>query len=191
MALTSTILRFQVELADIDRNKYETMSFQVPQHPSESADRVVVRLLAYLMLFEDNIAFGRGLSTPEDPAVHITDLSGQLLLWIEVGAPSAERLHRSNKRTKRLEVFSHKYANNLAREWKKSAVHEQEKIRITLFDTKTIAAIAETLSRQNEWVLTIHEGLLQLAAAGENYQIEPSCYEGLNAFFESQNETTR
>ena len=96
MALTATIYNFDIDLADSDRGVYETLALRVARHPSESEDYLLTRVLAYAMEFGDGIEFSAGgLSTPDEPAITIRDLTGALRAWIEVGTPDAERLHRA------------------------------------------------------------------------------------------------
>ena len=104
MALSSTIRTFTVELADVDRGVYETLDLRVAQHPSETVDRLTVRVLARCLAHEENLEFGRGLSEVEDPALWSTDNTGEVMLWVDVGAPSAERVHRASKRSARVMV---------------------------------------------------------------------------------------
>ncbi|MBL4686632.1 MAG: YaeQ family protein, partial [Nannocystaceae bacterium] len=89
MALTATVHRFEIELADIDRGVYESLDLRVARHPSEDEARVVVRVLARAIAHEDGLEFGRGLSTVEDPALWTRTPTGEVATWIDVGLPSA------------------------------------------------------------------------------------------------------
>src|SRR5436190_10851843 len=108
MALTATIYNFDVELADTDRHVYESLSLRLARHPSESEEYLVARLLAYLLEFAEGIEFSRGVSTPEEPAIAIRDLTGTIRTWIDVGTPDAERLHKAAKTGARVAVYTHK-----------------------------------------------------------------------------------
>ena len=90
MALTATIYNFDIELADADRNLYESLALRVARHPSESEEYLVTRVLAYLLEFADGIEFSRGVSDPEDPAISVRDLTGK----IKPGSTSARRTPR-------------------------------------------------------------------------------------------------
>ena len=94
MALSATICRFHFELSDVDRGVYESVELRAAQHPSESDAYFVTRVLAWALEYNEGLAFGRGVSTPEDPAIYLADDIGDYLLWIEIGQPSAERLHK-------------------------------------------------------------------------------------------------
>lgn len=108
MALTSTIYRFDIDLADADRHVYESLSLHVACHASESDEYLVARVLAYALEYADGIEFTRGLSEPEWPAILVRDLTGALQSWIEIGTPDAARLHRACKASPRVAVYVHK-----------------------------------------------------------------------------------
>ena len=98
MALTAIIYNFSIELADVDRGVYESLTLKVAQHPSETEERLLTRVLAYCLEYTDGIAFSKGgISDPDEPAITVRDLTGALKVWIEVGAPDAARLHKASK----------------------------------------------------------------------------------------------
>src|SRR2546421_1849262 len=107
MALSATVYHIQIDLSDVDRGVYESLDLRVARHPSESMRYLLTRVLAYCLCHEEGIAFSRGLSTTEEPAVGGKDLQGSLRLWIEVGTPSAERVHKGSKAAPPLVGFTH------------------------------------------------------------------------------------
>lgn len=154
---------FQLELANIDENIYESLKFRIAQHPSENADRVVVRILARALAGEENLEFGRGLDHADEPALWSHDDSGQLLLWVDVGAPAAQRLHRANKRAERVSVFTDKNLSGLQKEWRGQRIHRAEAIALTIFDSAFIMRLADEIQKQNSWSITVHDGELTVA----------------------------
>src|ERR1041384_5848569 len=110
MALSATVYHLQIDLSDVDRNVYQQLDLRIARHPSETMRYLLARTLAYALLHEEGIAFSKGgLSDPDEPALSIRDLQGNLRAWIEIGAPSAERLHKASKASPRVAVFT--YAN--------------------------------------------------------------------------------
>src|SRR3954469_10303516 len=108
MALTATMHHFQITLSDVDRSVYESLDLRVARHPSETLRYLVTRTLAYCFSYEEGIAFSKGgLSSAEEAPVFIRDPTGVLVAWIDVGAPSAERLHKAAKAAGRVAVFTH------------------------------------------------------------------------------------
>jgi uncharacterized protein YaeQ len=108
MAQSSTIYVFTVRLADADRGVYETLNLRLAQHPSESPEYLVTRLLAYCLEYVEGIAFSKGLSDTDEPAITVRDLTGALQAWIEIGAPEAARLHKASKSARRVAVYPHR-----------------------------------------------------------------------------------
>jgi len=108
MALQATVYNFDIELADNDRGVYESLALRVARHPSESEDYLVARLLAYLLEFKEGIAFSRGISDPDEPAIAVRDLTGAIETWVDIGTPEAARLHKASKAARRVVVYTHK-----------------------------------------------------------------------------------
>src|SRR5438874_12979014 len=97
MALSATVYHLQIELSDVDRGVYEELDLRVARHPSETMRYLLTRVLAYCLCYEEGIAFSKGLSTVEEPPLWVKDAQGNLRVWIEIGTPSPERLHKASK----------------------------------------------------------------------------------------------
>jgi uncharacterized protein YaeQ len=102
---------FEIRLADADRHVYETVTVRAARHPSESAEFLWTRVLAYCLEYADGIAFSKGLSDPDEPAISVRDLTGALRAWIEVGVPDAGRLHKAAKAAPKVVVYAHRDAD--------------------------------------------------------------------------------
>ncbi|HLA70480.1 MAG TPA: YaeQ family protein, partial [Steroidobacteraceae bacterium] len=108
MALGATIYTFDIDLADSDRAVYQSLNLRVAQHPSETPDYLLTRVLAYCLVYAEGIAFSKGLSDPDQPAISVCDLTGALQVWVDIGLPEPERLHRASKAAPRVAVYTHK-----------------------------------------------------------------------------------
>ena len=97
MAVSATIYKFDIELADTDRRVYESVELRVARDPSESEEYLVARVLAYLLEFAEGIEFSRGVSNPDEPTIAVRDLTGAITTWIDIGTPDAARLHKASK----------------------------------------------------------------------------------------------
>src|SRR3954463_7401554 len=97
MAATATMYHLQIDLSDVDRAVYQALDLRVARHPSETMAYLLTRVIAYCLCYEDGIAFSKGLSTTDEPAVWVKSGDGRLMFWIDVGAPAAERLHKASK----------------------------------------------------------------------------------------------
>src|SRR5690242_20205039 len=104
----ATVHSFALQLADIDRNVYADLDLRVARHASETAEFMLVRLLAYCLEYQDGIAFTEGVAAIDEPAIVVRDLTGRLTAWIEVGAPDAERVHRGSKLAGRAAIYAHR-----------------------------------------------------------------------------------
>lgn len=165
-------MNFTVELVDIDRNVYETLEFRLAQHPSENAQRVAVRVLARALAHEENLEFGRGLSHVEEPTLWSKGPQGQIKLWIDVGGPSADRLHRASKQAGRVCVYTDKNRASLKKEWTGQRIHRSEDIALVLFESSFTSVLAEGIDRQNKWIVTINEGYLNVGFGDESIDCE-------------------
>src|SRR5215203_4869884 len=108
MAQTATVYQFTIDLSDMDRGVYETLELRVARHPSETAEYMLVRILAYCLEYQEGIALTEGVSSGDDPAVLVRDLTGAVMAWIEVGMPDAARLHRGSKLAGPVAVYTHR-----------------------------------------------------------------------------------
>jgi uncharacterized protein YaeQ len=97
VALTAMMYTFDVQLMDVDRGVYETLDLRVAQHPSETDEYMVTRVLAYCLEYTEGIGFSKGIADPDEPAITVRDLTGAVRVWIDIGAPDAVRLHKASK----------------------------------------------------------------------------------------------
>jgi uncharacterized protein YaeQ len=155
MALTATIYNFDIELADSDRHVYESLSLRVAQHPSESEEFLVTRVLAYLLEYSEGIEFSRGVSDPDDPAVAIRDLTGRIRTWIDIGTPDAARLHKAAKSGARVVVYTHKNPDQFLRQLSGEKIHRSDELELYAMDRALIAALAARLERRVAFSVSI------------------------------------
>lgn len=172
MAIGSTILTFTVELADVDRGVYEELNLRVARHPSESDAYMMTRILAYCLEYEEGIEFGGGVSTADEPAVWVRDLSGRVTAWIEVGAPDAARLHSGSKAADRAVVYTHRDAAKVLASWSGKQIHRSEAISLVSFDPRFIEAATQQIQRRNSLSVSRTEAQLYLEFNGESLSSE-------------------
>lgn len=157
MALGATIHTFDVSLADVDRGVYEDLTLRVARHPSETDAFMITRVLAYLLEFEEGIAFSDGISATDEPAVLVRDLTGRVTAWIEVGAPDAERLHYGSKLADRTVVYTHRDPAKVMAPWAGKRIYEAERITLHSFDPGFIDSAVGALARRNTMTLSVTE----------------------------------
>jgi uncharacterized protein YaeQ len=156
-----------VQLSHVDRGVYEALDLRVARHPSESEPFLCARVLAYCLEHRQGLAFSKGLSDPDQPALEVRDPTGALQAWIEVGAPDAARLHRAAKAARRVAVYTHhdaeRYWGSLAGE----RIHRAESLEMYGLDRALVAALADRLERRMKLDLSVTNHTLYLTIGGE------------------------
>jgi uncharacterized protein YaeQ len=167
VALSATIYNFSIHLADADRGVYEALALKVARHPSESAEYLLTRVLAYCLEYAEGIAFSRGLSEPDQPAIAVRDLTGALRAWIEVGAPDAARLHKAAKAVPRVAVYSHRGEAQLRQQLAGEKIHRASELELYALDRDFVAALVQRLERRMAFALSVSGQHLYLTLGGE------------------------
>jgi len=170
MALTATVRRFEIALADSDRGVYEELDLRVAQHPSESERYLIARVVARALEHAEGVEFSRGLAADDEPALWQRDLRGDLRAWIEIGAPGVERLHRASKLGARIAVYGWRQLEALAAELVARAVHRAEQIELYALDAGFLDAVAAGLDRNNRWDLSVAGGTVYLATGAGQHE---------------------
>ena len=166
MALTATIHNFDIQLSDVDRGVYETLALRVARHPSETEDYLLTRVMAYCLEYAEGIAFSKGLSEPDEPAISIRDLTGALRAWIEVGAPDAARLHKASKAAGRVALYTHKDPAQIMRQLAGERIHRAESLELYGVDRALLAELAARLDRRMAFGLSVSDGQIYIDIDG-------------------------
>lgn len=167
MALGATIHTVEIQLADVDRGVYETLSLRVARHPSETAEYLFTRILAYCLEYTEGIAFSKGLAEPDEPTLAVRDLTGALKVWIEVGAPDAARVHRSSKAAPRMAIYTHHDPRLLLRQYAGERIHRADQVELYAIDRELLAELAERLDRRMSIDLSVTDGHLWVTLGGD------------------------
>jgi uncharacterized protein YaeQ len=167
MAIAATIYTFDIDLANADRQVYETLALRVARHPSESEEYLVARVLAYAMEYTEGIAFSRGVSEPDEPAIVVRDLTGAIRSWIEIGSPDAARLHRAAKAAPRVAVYTHKDAALLLRNLSGERIHRAADLELYAIDRALIRDLAARLERRMSFSLALADRELYVSMAAD------------------------
>lgn len=168
MAIGSTILTFNVQLADVDRGVYEDLTLRVARHPSETDAFMMTRILAYCLEYQEGIEFGGGVSTADEPAVLVKDLTGRITSWIEVGAPDATRVHFGSKLAERTAVYTHRDPAKVLASWEGKPIHKAEELAFRSFDPAFIEDATGALERRNTLSVSVTEGELYFDLNGHS-----------------------
>lgn len=169
MALQATVYHLQIELSDVDRGVYEALDLRLARHPSESMPYLLARALAYALLYEEGIAFSKGgLSSTDEPPLTIRDLQGNLRAWIEIGTPSADRLHKAAKASPRVVVFTQHDPRLLRKEAATRAIHKVDQIEVYALDPAFLAELESMTDRNARWTLLRNDGQLYVTAGDKS-----------------------
>ena len=166
MAIGAVIHTFTVQLADVDRGVYEELSLRVARHPSETDAFMLTRVLAYCLEHAEGITFSEGISSTDEPAVLVRDLTGRITAWIEVGAPDAERLHYGSRLADRTAVYTHRDPAKVMKPWEGKRIHDAASIPLFSFDPGFIDDATAHLERRNDMTLSVTERELYLGLNG-------------------------
>jgi uncharacterized protein YaeQ len=170
LALGATIFTFDIELADSDRAVYQSLNLRVAQHPSETPDYLLTRVLAYCLEYAEGIAFSKGLSDPDEPAISVRDLTGALQVWVDIGLPEPERLHRASKAAPRVAVYTHKDPAQWVGKLAAAKIHRAEKLEVFAFDRDWLAQFVARLERRMNFSLARSEGEIYLTVGEQTSQ---------------------
>lgn len=166
MAIGAMMHTFDVRLADTDRGVYEDFALRVARHPSETDAYMLTRLLAYCLEFTEGIAFSDGISSTDEPAVLVRDLTGRITAWVEVGAPDAERLHYGSRLAERAVVYTHRDPAKVMSPWVGKRIHRVEELRVFSFNPGFIDGAVASVERRNSLSVTVTEQVLYLDLNG-------------------------
>jgi uncharacterized protein YaeQ len=169
MALTATIYSLETDLADVDRGVYERLSLRIARQPSETVEFMLTRFLAYCLEYTEGIELTEGVAAGDEPAVLVRDLTGRITAWIEVGMPSAERVHRGSKIAGRAAVYTHRNVKQVLAELTDKKIHRAAEIPVYEFGRGFVDRVAASLERRVNVALSITERQLYLDLDGRSF----------------------
>ena len=174
MALKSTIFKAELEVSDLDRNHFATHSLTIARHPSETDERMMVRLIAFALNADERLEFGRGLSAEDEPDLVKRDLTGAIELWIDVGLPDEREVRKAAGRAREVKVYL--YGGRSAALWwnqNAAALERLENVSVMELPDSITDAIAPLAERTMRMQCTIQDSQMWLAAAGDTHHFEP------------------
>ncbi len=159
MALKATVYKAELQVADLDRGYYGDHSLTLARHPSETEQRMMIRLLAFALHADEGLEFGRGLSTDDEPDLWLKDPTGEIQLWVDVGLPDERRLRRAAGRTRRLVLLGYG-ERALGVWWRKhgDALARLPKLTVWSLADAAAASLESLVSRNMDLQCTIDDG---------------------------------
>lgn len=182
MALKSTIFKANIQLADIDHAHYADHPVTLARHPSETDERMMVRLAAFALNAHEvqttcggdgTLGFGSGLSTPDDPDLSLTDFAGRTRLWIDVGQPDDRALLKASSQADAVRVYA--YAAGADVWWKgiERKIARLERLQVWRLDAAATQELARLAERSMQLQATVLDGVLTLTGGRGSVVLEP------------------
>ena len=170
MAIKPTIFKLHISLSDVDRNYYDSLNLTIAQHPSETLERMMARVLAYCINAQEQLAFSKGISATEEPDIWAHTLDGNLSLWIDVGEPTIERIKKASHIAKVVKVYSFNTKSGVWWELGRPRFAELS-AAIFQFEWESIKTLAALAQRTMEMSVTITGDSAYVATDGGECEV--------------------
>ena len=173
MALRATVFKAQLSVSDMDRSRHAVHALTIARHPSETDERMMIRVLMFALYSSDRLAFGRGLSDADEPDLIDRDLTGSIDLWIEVGLPDERAILKACGRAARVVVMAYGHGADLW--WKGiegglARARNLDVIRVPPDESKALAALAQ---RSMDLQATVQDGLVWFSSPDTMVEVHP------------------
>jgi len=172
VAEKATIYKTNLTLSDMDRNVYDSFNLTIALHPSETLERMMVRILAFCYCAAEHLTFAKGLSATEEPDLWLRHDNGTLLEWIEVGQPSPERLKKASSQSVAVKVFS--YGRGMDIWWKNNAaaIRVLPKVQVYSFTPEELEPLVAFADKTMNLTVTITEKIAYISTIEANIAIQ-------------------
>jgi uncharacterized protein YaeQ len=175
MAQKSTIYKVELSVSDMDRHYYETHKLTVAKHPSETDERLMVRILAFALNAHEHLEMTRGLSTDDEPDIWQKSLSGELELWVSLGLPSEKIVRQSCGKAKKVIIYS--YGGRTAEMWWdkiKNSTTRFDNLRVMNLSAEDTGALEKLASRAMKLQVNIQDGEVMLSIDDSMIYVTPA-----------------
>lgn len=173
MALKPTIYKFRLALSDFTRDYYDNLNLTIALHPSETLERMLVRLLAYCIHAQEGLCFTKGLSETEQPDIWLRSLDDKVQIWVDVGEPSVERLKKACRLAEEVYVYCF---NSKADVWWAQNKNKLSRFQLSIFqfDWDSVQALSSRLQRTMDISISLSPNSIYLACDPGEYEINYS-----------------
>jgi uncharacterized protein YaeQ len=175
MAPNSTVYKVELQVSDMDRHYYATHVLTMAQHPSETEERLMVRLAVFALYADERLEFGRGLSSDDEPDLWRTDRNGEIAQWIDLGQPDEQRIRKACGRARQVIIVSYS-GRGAGIWWEKNAASLQRSKNLTVIDIpgETTEALGALADRTMRLQCLIQDGHAQILDGDRTVTIEPT-----------------
>ena len=170
MALKSKIYKLKITLSDLERHYYDSFNITVAQHPSETSQRLMARILAFCLNADERLEFSKGLSVSEEPDIWAHSLDDQLKLWIDVGEPAFDRIKKATRIASAVKIYSFNSKSNI---WWEQGRDKFQQLNVSVFqfDWEGIQAFAAFQERTMDISVTINDDSAYIATQSEECEV--------------------
>lgn len=173
MALKATIFKADIQVADMDRHHYADYSLTLARHPSETDERMTVRLLAFALFADPALAFGKGLCVDDEPDLWQKDLTGTIERWIDVGQPDEKWTRKACGRAREVVLVAYGRALEVWWNGARSKLERHDNLRVFELDREATAALARMAERTMRLQFTIQDGHVWVGNSRDTVALEP------------------
>ena len=172
MALKATIYKAELQIADMDRNYYQEHLLTLARHPSETDERMMIRLLAFAVHASESLAFTKGLFDTEEPDLWQKDLTGAIELWVEVGQPDEKRLMKACGRSAKVVVYSYAATSHISYKQIANKLERAKNLTVINIPAEASAQLQALANRNMQLQCTIQDGQIYLTDSVSTVLIE-------------------
>jgi uncharacterized protein YaeQ len=181
MALKSTVFKAQLQISDLDRGYYATHALTLARHPSETDERMMLRVLAFALNADPQLAFGGDVSAADEPSLWLRDLTGAIGCWIEVGLPEPKILRKAAGRSSAVQVYAYGRAADLWWKEHQRALDEIDALSVWKIPPAVSLALAAFAERSMQLQCLIQDGDITLSNAGTSVPVERIAWKAATA----------
>lgn len=167
MALKATIFKADISITDMDRNYYNDHNLTIARHPSENDERMMLRIIAFIVNAHEHLQFTKGLSDDDEPDLWQKNLSDEIEVWIELGQPSEQRIKKGCNQSQQMMIYS--YANNSFEAWwskEKTKLQARKNLSVYTVAEDLGTTLADSVQRSMQIQATLQDGQIWLTIAG-------------------------
>lgn len=178
MAIKATIFKADLQIADMDRHYYQDHALTIARHPSETDERMMMRVLAFIIHADEALAFGKGISAEDEPDLWLKDLTGTIKLWIEVGQPDEKRILKACGRSARVVIYSYSSNSNIWWGQIGNRVERAKNLTVINLAPTVSLALAAFARRSMQLQCTIQDGQIWVTSNDETVQVDMTVLQG-------------
>ncbi|RLA23174.1 MAG: hypothetical protein DRQ61_04545 [Gammaproteobacteria bacterium] len=178
MAIKATIFKAELQISDMDRNYYASHSLTLARHPSETDERMLIRLLAFILNASESLQFTKGLSEDEEPELWEKNLTDEIDLWIEVGMPDERRIRKACSRSKAVILYSYGGRNDVWWQQIQNKLTRFKNLKVVNFSKQSTEPLTNLVERTMQFDCSIQDGQIWITHEGDSFSVEPEVWFG-------------